>query len=95
MKSLNYSQQYLLALRVKTKKLLKKNVDELIFTEDDILSDEQVMDILKISKRSLFEYRKKGFVKFIKVGGRHYYIRLFLYLDLLQLYHIPLENDED
>lgn len=95
MKSFTYSQQYLHALRMKTKKLVKKNVDQLIFTDDDILSDEEVMKILKISKRSLFEYRKKGFLQFIKIGGRYYYIRLFLYLDLLQLYHIPLENEED
>ncbi|OFM81824.1 helix-turn-helix domain-containing protein [Weeksella sp. HMSC059D05] len=94
MNNFTYSEHYLQVLRKTTKKLIKKNVDQLIFTDDDILSDEEVMKILKISKRSLFEYRKKGFIQFIKIGGRYYYIRLILYLDLLQLYQVPLEKEK-
>ena len=95
MKNSTYSQHYLYALQKTTKKLIRKNIDQLIFTDDDILCDEEVMKILKISKRSLFDYRKKGLLQYIKIGGRYYYIRLFLYLDLLQLYQIPLEHDDD
>jgi len=60
MKNSTYSQHYLYALQKTTKKLIRKNIDQLIFTDDDILCDEEVMKILKISKRSLFDYRKKG-----------------------------------
>jgi len=50
-----------------------------------LLVDEQVMQLLKISKNTLYNYRKKGIISYIPILGRYYYYLPYLIKDLLEL----------
>lgn len=50
-----------------------------------LLTDEDVMQLLKISKKTLYNYRKKGIISYIPILGRYYYYLPYLIKDLLEL----------
>lgn len=66
--------------------LLLANNFSLKLLPEEILTDEDVMKILKISKRTLFKYRKEGKINYFKLGSRTYYLRPVLFLNMLRLY---------
>lgn len=51
-------------------KLLKKEQHQI---EDPILDTEGVMNLLKVSRRSLQNWRDQGMIEFSAVGGKFYY----------------------
>lgn len=51
-------------------KVLKKEQHQI---EDPILDTEGVMDLLKVSRRSLQNWRDHGRIEFSAVGGKFYY----------------------
>jgi hypothetical protein len=51
-------------------KALKK---ERAFTDDPILSTEDVMNLLKVSRRCLQSWRDEGVIEFSAVKGKFYY----------------------
>ena|SRR5690606_1258837 len=56
---------------------------EIPLQPEDILLDEDVMKLLKISERTLRNYRRDRLLQYTKIGARVYYFRPVLYEDLL------------
>ena len=46
-----------------------------IETEDEILTQDQTTKLLNISRVGLWEWRKKGWITYHKIGGRVYFRR--------------------
>ncbi len=61
------------------KELLQKDQRNI---EDPILHTEGVMNLLKVSRRSLQNWRDHGIIEFSAVGGKFYY-RLSAIIDML------------
>lgn len=55
---------------IEIEKVLKK---EQHHTDDPILDTEGVMNLLKVSRRSLQNWRDQGVIEFSAVGGKFYY----------------------
>ena len=59
---------------------------EINLEDSEVMMDEDVMQLLKISERTLRNYRKHHYLQFIKLKGRYYYLRSVLFMNLLSLY---------
>lgn len=66
--------------------LLLANNSVVAVTPEQILTDEEVLKVFKISIRTLYRYRKEGKINYFKLGGRSYYFRPLLFLNMLKLY---------
>jgi len=55
-------------------------------TPEQILTDEEVQLLFKITRRTLYRYRKEGKIHYFKLGNRSYYFRPILFLNMLKLY---------
>jgi len=51
-----------------------------------LLEDNDVMELLHISRGTLFNYRKSKKITYVKLSGRNYYFKHLLMGDLLKLY---------
>ena len=61
-------------------------------TKENILTEEEVCELLGVTDRTLRTYRQKQYIGFAKLAGRIIYIRNLLYLDLLMMYYAPKEE---
>ncbi len=59
----------------------------------EVMMNEDVMELLKISERTLRNYRKKNYLQFIKLEGRCYYLRPVLLMNLLS--HCERNNERE
>ena len=50
-----------------------KRGKKLYFYEDELLTDKEVAHILKVSRRTLQDYRNNGILSYIQVGGKILY----------------------
>jgi len=66
--------------------LLLANNSEAVVTPEQILTDEEVQSLFKITRRTLYRYRKQGKIHYFKLGNRSYYFRPILFLNMLKLY---------
>lgn len=66
--------------------LLLANNSAVAVTPEQILTDEEVLKVFKISIRTLYRYRKEGKINYFKLGSRSYYFRPLLFLNMLKLY---------
>ena len=55
------------------------------FNKENLLDDQQVCDILKVSVKTLRRHCKKNTIPHFKLGKRYYYFKHILYLQLLKL----------
>lgn len=60
-------------------------LDPALLTKENILEDHQVCDLLRISTKTLRRYCKDGKISYFKMGGKYYYLRQMLYLNILKL----------
>ncbi len=56
-------------------------------TKDELMTDRQVAELFGISEKTLDRYRKKGEIKFFRLGSKNYYLRSLLFLDILKRYN--------
>lgn len=52
---------------------------------DLLIPEYEVCEILKVTSRTMRKYRMKKYLRYVKIEGRIYYIKLLLYLDLILL----------
>lgn len=52
-------------------------------TREHLLTEAEVGNLLGVSTRTLNTYKKERILHYIKLKGQVYYLKLFLYLDLL------------
>ena len=55
--------------------------------EDEVMLDSDVMELLKISPRTLYTWCEEEYIRFCKIKGRYYYLKSILLLDLLKIYN--------
>lgn len=60
---------------------------EITLNQEEILTDQEVQELLSISSRTLYNWRKKGAISFFKIQSRHYYLKTLLLLDFLKIYN--------
>ncbi|MDM1137626.1 helix-turn-helix domain-containing protein [Empedobacter sp. R132-2] len=56
-------------------------------TKDDLMTDQEVAELFGISEKTLDRCRKKGEIKFFRLGSKNYYLRSLLFLDILKRYN--------
>lgn len=49
-----------------------------------LIPESEICTILGVTERTMRRYRKKKYFRYIKLDGRIYYLRLMLYIDLVQ-----------
>ncbi|KMQ71440.1 MerR family transcriptional regulator [Chryseobacterium koreense] len=55
------------------------------FTEALILEESELAKFLQVTTRTMRKYRKQKCFRYIKLGGRIFYLKPLLYVDLVQL----------
>lgn len=60
---------------------------EFALNNDEIMTDQEVLKLLNISKRTLYTWRKNGFISFFKIRSRYYYLKTLLLIDFLKIYN--------
>jgi len=53
--------------------------------KEHLLEEAEVCKLLNVTPRTILTYRKQRYFRYIKIGGRVYYIKFLLFLDLLKL----------
>ena len=61
---------------------------DFILDRDQIYTEEEVCRMLQVTPRTLRSYRKNNKLHYIRLGGRIYYSKLLLHIDIL------LESEE-
>lgn len=56
-------------------------------SKEDLMTDQDVAELFGVSVKTLDTYRRNGEIKFFKLGGRNYYLRSLLLLDILKKYN--------
>lgn len=62
--------------------LLQLNIP---FSEDQVIPEDRVCHILGVTSRTMRTYRKQHYLRYFKMEGRVYYLKIILYVDLILL----------
>lgn len=62
------------------------NLEDIDLTKD-LMTDKEVEKIFGISSRTLSNHRKKGLIKYFKMGSKTMYIKQILTMDILKIYN--------
>ena len=57
-------------------------------TAANVLTEQDVCALLKVTNRTVRKYRKQQFIGYTKMAGTIIYFRNLLYLDLVRLYYL-------
>lgn len=56
-----------------------------MFTRHDFIPEQDIVEILQVSSRTMRTYRKKSYFHFIKLEGSIFYLRYVFYIDMVLL----------
>lgn len=57
----------------------------LSFSRQDLIPEQDVVELLQVSSRTMRTYRKKRYFHFIKLEGSIFYLRYIFYIDMVLL----------
>ena len=55
------------------------------FSRHDLIPEQDVVELLQVSSRTMRTYRKKSYFHFIKLEGSIFYLRYVFYIDMVLL----------
>lgn len=55
------------------------------FDKEHLLTEVEVSEILGVTIRTLRTYRNKNYLRYLKLNGRIYFVKILLYVDLVLL----------
>ena len=56
-------------------------------TKDDLMSDKDVMELFDCCPKTLEKLKANGEIKYFKLGSRCYYLKMMIYLQILEKYN--------
>ena len=60
-------------------------IGTLSFSRQDLIPEQDVVELLQVSSRTMRTYRKKRYFHFIKLEGSVFYLRSIFYIDMILL----------
>lgn len=60
-------------------------IGTLSFSRQDLIPEQDVVELLQVSSRTMRTYRKKRYFHFIKLEGSIFYLRSIFYIDMILL----------
>lgn len=84
MKNLELNVAVINKLIIEIDELIKKSNHLILLDSSQILTDQDLCSLFRISTRTLRRYRKKGEFRFIQLGRSYYYFKTDIYLKILK-----------
>lgn len=64
------------------------------FSKEQLYTEEEVSKILGVTVRTIRTYRKKQHLRYIKIQGRIYFLKILLYVDMVLLCERSWRSEE-